>query len=470
MLPAGVSWFVLQTQQRDGGAGVIPLSEQTTIGLGTIINDKYRLDRVLARGGQGVVFVAQHLQLDVSVAVKFLSHSYALDPTARGRFEREARAAVRLHTPHVVQVLDYGVEEEMPYIVMELLDGEDLAARLEREHRLSLHAASKILTQAARGLQQAHDLGLVHRDLKPGNLFLARTAEGEILKIVDFGIAKATRASMVGPGDATSEGLLLGSPRYMSPEQARGHSSVDHRSDLWSLAVIVYRAITGERPFEGATVLDILFNICKGARREPSQVVSTLPPAVDRFFERALAIEPASRFQTALEMAAEFARVVARSGSPEATEKTLVSATVPGEILTMPMPRPIEETLNVRGSVVSDIPPAPRARPRPRGWVVGAAITAVGIVCAAWVFRQGPTPPPEASDARTAPASLPPALPLPVTTPVDSAAPIDSPRAQPPASAVSSADAGAVTPARLAPPKSRPPSSGASKKRMEWGF
>jgi len=275
-----------------------------------VIAGKYRLDRELARGGMGSVWVARHLQLDVPVAIKFMEIAVPSPTEALKRFKREAQSAAQIRSPHVVQILDHGVDRDVPYIVMELLEGEHLGDRLRRVRRLSLAASADIAVQVAKALRRAHEAGIIHRDLKPANIFLARIDEDEIVKVLDFGIAKAARGD--GPDDVTKTGVVMGSPNYMSPEQARGIKTVDHRSDLWSLGVILFRAITGEMAFKGESDVDVILKICADPIPLPSEVAPDLPRELDAFFERALARDPAKRFQSAREMAAALVDVVKR--------------------------------------------------------------------------------------------------------------------------------------------------------------
>jgi serine/threonine-protein kinase len=265
---------------------------------GRVIAGKYRLERPLAQGGMGAIWVARQLHLDVTVAIKFMTPEVAASSEARGRFEREAKASALLKSPNAVQVHDYGVEEGTPYLVMELLEGEDLEARLARAGRLSPADTAIILEQACKGLRRAHEADLVHRDLKPQNLFLARHGDDEVVKILDFGIAKVTTPGAPGK---TRMGALLGTPHYMSPEQTRSAANVDLRSDLWSLGVIAYRALTGRLPFPGDDIGDLLVEICTDSIPVPSSIAPGLGPEVDRFFDRALARDPAQRFQSARE-------------------------------------------------------------------------------------------------------------------------------------------------------------------------
>ncbi|MEZ4294040.1 MAG: serine/threonine-protein kinase [Polyangiaceae bacterium] len=267
---------------------------------GDLIGGKYRLEKPLAKGGMGSVWLARHTELDAPVAVKFMAIELAGTAAAVARFKREAKAAAQLRSPHVVHIHDYGVEEGTPFMVMELLDGEDLAGELARVRRLSVERIAGIVTQVAKALSLAHAAGIVHRDLKPSNLFLARSGEDEIVKVLDFGVAKETMPTLVV--DRTTSGVLIGSPQYMSPEQARGEP-VDLRSDLWSLGVVVYEALTGSPPFESQHLGALLAKIHEASPLPPRALVASLPAGVDDFMRRALARQPEDRFASAKAMA-----------------------------------------------------------------------------------------------------------------------------------------------------------------------
>jgi serine/threonine-protein kinase len=289
-----------------------PPTEAPELRPGDMIVGKFRLERVIGRGGMGSVWAARQVQLDMPVALKFIETEEGVDlAEARIRFEREARAAGQIRSPHVVQILDHGIDGDRPYIVMELLEGEDLGARLRRERRISCKEAARVVSQAAKALKRAHEAGIIHRDLKPGNVFLARFDDDEVVKLLDFGVAKIRRAGALDPAAATRLGIVFGSPAYMSPEQARGAQHIDHRTDLWSLAVILYRAITGVKPFEADSLADLVVRVCIDPLPVATRSAPDLPPAVDAFFMRAFARDSAQRFATAPELAAAFDAAIA---------------------------------------------------------------------------------------------------------------------------------------------------------------
>jgi serine/threonine-protein kinase len=298
---------------------------------GELVANRYRLEREIARGGMGAVWAAEDPKLRRAVAIKLLAGSWGASEDARRRFEREAMAVAQLSCPQVVQIFDYGVERDVPFIVMELLDGEDLQKRLKHEKRLTVETAVSVVWQTARALGVAHAAGIIHRDLKPGNVFLVRQGEEELVKVLDFGVAKTrfdpvddTRKSggaLIGTphhridvgAEATKVGTLLGTPQYMSPEQASGLAKLDHRADLWSLAAIAYRMLTGKLPFNGRTAAEVIAKVVGGPPPLPSSVVSDLPFELDAFFERAFARDPAHRYQSARELARALASISSMS-------------------------------------------------------------------------------------------------------------------------------------------------------------
>ena len=272
---------------------------------GALVGANVRLIRPLKRGGMGSVWLAEHLTLRTQVAVKFMSELLAQDREYVARFSREATASAQIKSPHVVQVFDHGISlDGTPYIVMELLEGEDLRTRLGRLGTISVEETASIIAQIARGLTKAHAAGIVHRDIKPDNIFLT-DHDGELfVKLLDFGIAKhAAQESELG---MTGTGAMVGTPHYMSPEQILSARRVDARSDLWSLGVVAYRALTSQVPFQGETLGAVCIAIERGAFVPPSQRRPGLPPSLDPWFHRAFAREVDHRFQTAKEMAEAF--------------------------------------------------------------------------------------------------------------------------------------------------------------------
>ncbi|MBW2456298.1 MAG: serine/threonine protein kinase, partial [Deltaproteobacteria bacterium] len=277
---------------------------------GALVANKYRLERLVARGGMGAVWEAWDSQLERPVAIKFMDLEIANNPLLRQRFNREAKAAARLRTPYVVQVYEHGVDGDTPFIVMELLEGQDLHRRLRDERRIPIAQMVPIVQQIARALRVAQEAGIIHRDLKPQNVFLSSQDDELMVKILDFGVAKLTDSQLAGEG--TKTGIVVGSPHYMSPEQARGLPSFDHRSDVWSLGVIIFKAVTGHRPFKGQVAGDVIVKICAEPVPKASKVKPGLPLELDDFFSKALERDPDKRYQTATELAAGFAETVKR--------------------------------------------------------------------------------------------------------------------------------------------------------------
>lgn len=289
-----------------------------TLAPGTIIANRFRLDRHLGQGGMGSVWAAWHITLNVEVAVKFIDPQYVSNRDAWSRFSQEAMAAAKIKSPHVVNVLDFGTDEQnRPYLAMELLQGEELASLLERESTLPIPMIIRILNQACKGLARAHAAHIVHRDIKPDNLFLCEDEDGFHLKILDFGIAKMSSVGM--STHRTGTGQVLGTPLFMSPEQAYGNRPIDHRSDLYSLAVVIYRCLTGYVPFQSDGVGELIVAITSQTPRPPSHLRAGLAPGLDAWFQRALAKDPELRFRSAKEMADSFAVACGLAPSAEST-------------------------------------------------------------------------------------------------------------------------------------------------------
>jgi serine/threonine-protein kinase len=303
---------------------------------GTVIAGKFRLNNMIGRGGMGSVWNATHLALDTSCAVKFIEGEFAQHPEAHARFEREAKAAAMLRSAHVVTILDHGVCDGMPYIAMELLEGEDLGKRIAERSKLAPSEVQSVVGQVCRALGKAHQAGIVHRDLKPDNIFIVREDDREIVKVLDFGIAKKSSTQLDG-GSNTKTGAMLGTPYYMSPEQAQGVKSVDHRSDLWSLAVIVFQCLTGRLPFESEALGDLLVKIIVSPVPVPSQL-GPVPAGFDAWWAKAANREPAMRFGSAKEFADSLAAVL--TSTTEMVDRRPAGGSPYAGTVAMPLPTP----------------------------------------------------------------------------------------------------------------------------------
>jgi tRNA A-37 threonylcarbamoyl transferase component Bud32 len=266
--------------------------------LGEIVGGKYRVQRFIAAGGMGVVYEAQHLFLGRRFAIKFLRPELVNKRESLARFQREAQAAGALESDNVAAVLDFGiVPDGSPYLVMEYLLGENLERLLAREGPLPLERASELVLQASRGVQCAHAAGIVHRDLKPQNLFTSRREDGtELVKVLDFGVAKL--GTFDDANSATRTGSVLGTPAYMSPEQARGEKNIDHRADVYALGAILYELVSGQRPHPGDSPNAVLHHIATQPPVPLSAARPELPSALLDVVARALAAEPDQRFSS----------------------------------------------------------------------------------------------------------------------------------------------------------------------------
>jgi serine/threonine protein kinase len=275
---------------------------------GDVLAGKYRVERVLGVGGMGVVVAAQHLQLDMKVAIKFLLPSMLANQEVVGRFAREARAAVRITSEHVVRVLDVGtLETGAPYMVMEYLQGGDLAAWLNERGPLPIDQAVEFVLQACIAVADAHGLGIVHRDLKPANLFCVRRSDGHlVIKVLDFGISKITDASRASepPGlSVTKMTSVLGSPFYMSPEQVQSARDVDSRTDLWSLGVILFELLTRTVPFQAEAFGELAVKIAVEAAPPLRRYRPDAPAALEGVILRCLEKDRHRRYLNVAELA-----------------------------------------------------------------------------------------------------------------------------------------------------------------------
>jgi serine/threonine-protein kinase len=389
--------------------------------------DRYTVEAELGSGGFGAVYRARHVVLGRPVALKVLHPSRASDVEVVQRFLREARAIAGLGSPNIVQVLDADVASDgRAFLAMELLEGEDLAHRLGRG-RMPKHEAMRIARDVLAALHVAHGQGVVHRDLKPGNVFLARQPSGEtIAKVLDFGISKVRTES---PADElTRTGTILGTPQYMAPEQFKSSKDVDARADLYSVGVLLYEALAGRLPYGGTTLHAIIAAKLTETPPPIGQAAPDVPQAVADVVMRALANEPEHRYQSAAEMDAAIAAVEARVSAPGVTMSGKSTSVRPAPIASVPPSR--------------DAPAPPGRAGRIVGWVlgIGAAMVMAGVLIAALLvlgavvgWRRFAAPAPAIPPAPVTSAPLPTvAAPVPALVPV--------PDSRPPPTAAPSAD------------------------------
>jgi serine/threonine protein kinase len=272
---------------------------------GDVLADKYEVERVLGSGGMGVVVAARHIHLDERVAIKFLRPEALSNYEAVARFNQEARVAVKIKSEHVARVIDVGqLANGAPYLVMEYLEGIDLSQWLRDYGPLEVSQAVEFIIHACEALAEAHAAGIVHRDLKPANLFAVRDADGLLsVKVLDFGISKLSAMGSMSAPSMTNTHAILGSPQYMSPEQLQSSKTVDSRTDIWSLGIILYELLAGYAPFNAETMPELVLAIVRDPLFTVNQARPGLPVGVDRAVSRALEKDRAVRYQTVADLA-----------------------------------------------------------------------------------------------------------------------------------------------------------------------
>jgi serine/threonine-protein kinase len=314
------------------------------VAVGEILGGKYRVERILGYGGMGVVVAAKHMALERMVALKIMRPELCDDEAANTRFLREARAAARLSGNHVARVIDVGTiaasdglqSTEVPCIVMEYLDGQDLGAYLARRGAMPVDQVVDLMLQACEALDEAHAASIIHRDLKPANLFLATRSDGSrVLKVLDFGISKDNRAEL----RVTKASDTIGSPLYVAPEQLISAHDVDVRADVWALGVIMYELTAGTSPFHGRNATAICASVLQARYRPLGEVCSMLPAGFDQVVARCLQRDPDHRFASVAELAAALAPYAAnrfktsrwwtRVSAPAASQPSMVPAAAP---------------------------------------------------------------------------------------------------------------------------------------------
>jgi serine/threonine-protein kinase len=441
---------------------------------GYVVAGKYRIVERLGKGGMGSVWLAEHLVLGSQVAIKVIDHhSDSEADTLRRRFLHEAKAAAQLRSSHVVQIFDYGIDEGTPFIVMERLVGETLGTRLAREKVLEPELVANIFAQIGRAVQKAHDSGIVHRDLKPENVFLMKDDDVVTAKVLDFGIAKALKQEPAH--ESTATGVLLGSPLYMSPEQAHGGKEIDHRSDLWSLGVIAFECLVGRVPFRGQGWGELVAQICRDRPPIPS-TIHAVPEGFDAWFARAAERDPGRRFQSSRELVDELRQVLVPAGG----SMRFVSSIPPAPVTTgMPRISAADPTVNLRepfdqtvkdpssrtpvvsslhsttGAVASSDRPPDKTKRKTNFVALGLlALVAVGLGVVWSQSRPNEAPLTQASAT---------GLPDPSVS-IDAAMQPDVPRSVTPAASASAEAAHAATPVDSEPSEVKPPAPSARPK------
>ena len=461
------------------GSGKLPAAGDKLAG-------KYSIVRVIGEGGMGVVYEGRHERLGQRVAIKVLREAERKNREVVARFEREARLAAKLKSTNVARVTDVdALDDGTPFLVMEYLEGVDLDFELTQRGRLPIAEAVGYVLQACSAVAEAHALGIVHRDLKPHNLFLTDDGDRRVIKLLDFGISKVTEGE---PDSVTLTRSSLGTPLYMSPEQIRSARNADHRSDLWSLGVILYELTTGRPPFDGDGPAAVIASITADAPQAPIELRPEMGRALSEAIMRALEKDPERRFASVVDFA-EALKSFGASGSwapPPLHTSSQPRITIPdlprisADAITVLDPYAGRDSMPDLGEshapVASSAHPATSTSPAVKRlgtlpWVAGAALLSGAVAALAWQLSSAPTavsaasPTPAATSTiappvrETAPAEPPPApvvAPMPVPSRADASA---APPTGKPKHAAAAGKPAAPTPSTASAPKpsSAPP-------------
>jgi serine/threonine-protein kinase len=379
--------------------GRVETIESSPFHAGMLVTPHVRLVEPLAIGGMGELWVGRHLTLATDVVVKFVRPCFHDNATVIARFHREARAAARLSSPHVVRHFDHGlIDEPHPYIVMERLHGMSLAEGLMRGLRLDLEQTAELVRQLARALGEAHAANIIHRDIKPENVFLCDVPEGLHVKLLDFGVAAITGAPAA---TLTQPGTLVGTPSYLSPELVLTDAPADEHADFWAVAAVAYEALTGKLAFAGETVGAVCSTVARCKPTPPSAIDPRLPREVDAWFKRALHRDRAQRFQSARELASSLARI---AGTP--SER----ATVPDTLSRRSWAAPEPQRITLGATAISRRVDTQHPRSA-RGWrlpIAALVLLFVGMAASRLLLDRADEPRHAALEAPTAAASTSP--------------------------------------------------------------
>jgi len=377
-----------------------------------MLDDKYRIESLLAIGGMGAVYVGTHTKLRKRVAIKILNPQLSSAQMIE-RFHREAITASQIGHEGIAQVTDLGTSAAgEPFLVMEYLEGESLASRMRASGPLPIEVACELGCAILSPLAAAHHAGIVHRDLKPDNVFLVRQSRGEMVKLLDFGIS---RASMLeGEFRLTTTGLVLGTPYYMSPEQARGDTDITPAADIYAFGVILYEMLAGQVPIRGDNYNQLMYRVMTGEYARPSQLRPDIPPQLEQLIVAAMAIEPAHRPRSAAEL--EHALLAfCRPGFRDHTIERMSGASLP---FSRPTPTPLHPQHGTDATVLAPTPP-PQQRKRSNVPLIVGLIVLVAASCAvaALVLSRSGEEAPKQTALAPEPAKPPPPPPPPATKP-----------------------------------------------------
>jgi serine/threonine-protein kinase len=367
-----------------GECGKITIQEQARDDIDPRLGQRLGSYLVVARiadGAMGRVYEGRHHETKARVAIKILHAEVARDPVSVERFKREYETATEMNHPNIVKVIEFGATQDgMSFMTMEYLEGEELGHLLRREGKVETARLMRVAAQIALGLDYAHSFGFIHRDLKPDNIFLCKGAAGDTVRILDFGSVKLQMET--GP-KLTAFGTTLGSPYYMSPEQAMGKQDVDQRTDVFALAAILYESVTGKIAFEAGNVAQILMKIINQNPTPASQLVPGLPPAVDDVIDKGLRKDKTKRYGDASSLATAFGHAYGLSGEAKGWAEVEVSQL--SAQLTSSRPPPAKAFGAVSQRPSAGAPPSGRVSTIPGlssngSMKVGIAVAAVAVV------------------------------------------------------------------------------------------